>query len=51
MQASLNTSSSASPRYHQVRLALRQRIRDGIYTGVFPCPASARWPRSSASAA
>jgi GntR family transcriptional regulator len=38
MQASLNASSSTSPRYHQVRLALRQRIRDGIYTGVFPMP-------------
>lgn len=38
MQVSLSATSSASPRYHQVRLALRQRIRDGVYTGVFPLP-------------
>lgn len=38
MQASLRSSSPTSARYHQVRLALRQRIRDGIYTGAFPMP-------------
>ena len=30
--------SSSSPRYHQVRLALRQRIKDGDYAGAFPMP-------------
>jgi len=38
MHLSAESSSPASPRYHQIRLALRQRIRDGVYTGAFPMP-------------
>ena len=30
--------SSLSPRYHQIRLALSQRIKDGVYAGPFPMP-------------